>query len=245
MTSTELQDRIVGAAAELLATGGAEAMTTRAVAIAARVQPPAIYRFFAGKQELLDAATGRAFSAYLAEKSGAQPSGDPVNDLRRGWDLHVGFGLAHPQVYAAIYGRQRSGAPSPAERQAEQILAQLVHRIADAGRLRLPEEQAAQLVHATGRGTVLSLINQPAAERDPALVALARESAITAVTTDAAGPDSGHTDVRTAAITLRANLDRLDQFTAREAGLLEEWLDKIARLAQAAGPPQQAVRRGD
>ena len=43
------------AAAELLRTGGVDAVSTRAVAAAAGVQPPTIYRQFGDKEGLLDA----------------------------------------------------------------------------------------------------------------------------------------------------------------------------------------------
>jgi len=90
------RERIVETAAELLARGGREAVTTRAVATAAGVQPPTIYRLFGDKVGLLDAVTEHGFRAYLADKGVA--SADPVADLRSGWDLHVGFGLANPAV---------------------------------------------------------------------------------------------------------------------------------------------------
>ena len=48
--------RIVAAAAELIASGGREAATTRAVAAAAGVQAPTIYRLFGDKRGLLNAA---------------------------------------------------------------------------------------------------------------------------------------------------------------------------------------------
>jgi hypothetical protein len=40
-----------------------------------------------------------AFDRYLAEKHNLTPSGDPVDDTRRGWDMHVDFGLRHPACY--------------------------------------------------------------------------------------------------------------------------------------------------
>ena len=107
----ETRERIVATAAELLARGGREAVTTRAVATAAGVQPPTIYRLFGDKVGLLDAVAEHGFQAYLADK-GAGPSADPVEDLRAGWDLHVGFGLANPGLYALMYGDPRPGAAS-------------------------------------------------------------------------------------------------------------------------------------
>ena len=49
------RNRVVAAAVALLARGGREALTTRAVAAAAGVQAPTIYRLFGDKQGLVDA----------------------------------------------------------------------------------------------------------------------------------------------------------------------------------------------
>ena len=118
------RERIVGTAAELLTRGGREAVTTRAVATAAGVQPPTIYRLFGDKVGLLDAVTEHGFQAYLADKGVA--TADPVADLRAGWDLHVGFGLANPGLYALMYGDPRPGAASPAATRAMTMLRALV-----------------------------------------------------------------------------------------------------------------------
>jgi AcrR family transcriptional regulator len=227
MTASRTRERIVEAAAGLLAAGGPEAMTTRAVSAAAGVQAPAIYRLFDDKHGLLDAVTSHVFAGYLHSKASMPRGEDPVDDLRRGWDLHVGFGLAHPAVYAAIYGSPRPGAETPAERQAAEILAGLVHRIARAGRLALTEQAAAQLVHATGRGTTLTLIGLPPERRDPELAILARESAIAAVTTPA-GPTAGRPAPAVAAVTLRALLPEVTELTEAERHLMAEWLNRIA-----------------
>src|SRR3954468_23951911 len=108
----DTRTRIVTAAAALLADGGRDAVTTRAVASAAGVQAPTIYRLFGDKSGLLDAVAEHGFAAYLTEKGVPEATRDPIEDLKAGWDLHVGFGLANPALYALMYGDPR--APSPA-----------------------------------------------------------------------------------------------------------------------------------
>src|SRR3954451_12093730 len=103
------RERIVQGAAALLAEGGRDAVTTRAVASAAGVQAPTIYRLFGDKSGLLDAVAEHGFAAYLGEKGVPEPDADPVDDLRTGWDMHVGFGLANPALYALMYGDPRPG----------------------------------------------------------------------------------------------------------------------------------------
>ena len=221
------RERIIAAAAALLAEDGRVAVSTRAVSAAAGVQAPTIYRLFGDKQGLLDAMATHGFTASLNSKTDLKPSDDPVEDLRAGWDLHVGFGLANPALYSLMYGEPRPGASPPAAVAAAEILAVHIRRIAEAGRLRVSEERAAHLVHAVGCGTTLTLIAMPEDRRDPALSETAREAVIAAITTDAPAPATP--GAVSAAIALRAVLPQTSALTAHEQALLQEWLDRIAR----------------
>ncbi|MCD9590654.1 TetR/AcrR family transcriptional regulator [Streptomyces sp. 8ZJF_21] len=224
------RERIVAAAARLLSDGGPDAVSTRAVSSAAGVQPPTIYRLFGDKQGLLDAVVAYGFTEYLSSKAAHEAGDDPVEDLRAGWDLHIGLGLANPALYSLMYGGHRPGVPSPAAVAAFDMLARLIRRIAEAGRLAIPEERAAALVHAAGCGTTLTLIATPEARRDPELSRTAREAAIAAITTDA--PAAAEPGPVAAAVTLRAALPRTDALTVPERNLLREWLDRIADPAR-------------
>lgn len=241
MTTTGLspRDRIVRAAADLLSAGGRDAVSTRAVSSAAGVQVPTIYRHFGDMRGLLDAAASFGFAAYLRRKTSRARAADPVDDLRRGWDLHVEFGLTNPAIYALMYGDPVPGAEPTAARAAAEVLRGLVQRIAEAGRLRVGVERAAQVVHAAGRGVTLSLIGTQSADRDPTLSETTREAILAAVTTD--GADTGSADAappdRVAAdrtlvrraVALKAVLPAAPAgFTAAEASLFAEWLDRIA-----------------
>jgi AcrR family transcriptional regulator len=221
------RERIIEAAAALLTEGGREAVSTRAVSAAAGVQAPTIYRSFGDKQGLLDAVASHGFATYLHSKAALEPGDDPVEDLRRGWDLHVAFGVENPAYYALIYGEPRPGVQSPAAREAAVILAGQVRRIAEAGRLRVSEERAAHLIHSAGAGMTFQLISMLPEDRDPALSTLARESVIATVTTDspATGPDglTGH------AVALRAALPQVTELSGAERALLDEWLGRITR----------------
>lgn len=220
------RERIVAAASGLLAKGGREAVSTRAVSAAARVQSPAIYRLFGDMQGLLDAVAAHGFTTYLSAKAELTPGPDPVQDLRRGWDLHVSFGLANPALFSLMYGQPRPGALPPAAAAAFDVLAAHVRRIAEAGRLRVSEQRAAHLVHAAGCGTILTLIAMAEDRRDLAVSDMAREAAIAAITTDA--PPPAPPGPVNAAVSLRAALPQTSALSAREQAMLEEWLDRIA-----------------
>ena len=226
-TSDTTRERIVVAAVELLAMGGREAVSTRAVSAAAGVQAPTIYRLFGDKQGLLDAVATYGFTTYLTSKTDLKPSADPVADLRAGWDLHVEFGLANPGLYTLMSGDLRPGESSPAAATAAEILAGVIRRIAEAGRLRVSEVHAAQIAHAAARGTTLTLISMPPERRDLAVSTMAREAAIAAITTDSPLPEG--TGPVCAAVALRAVLPQISVLSAPERVLLEEWLDRIVR----------------
>lgn len=222
------RDRIIEAATALLAKDGRDAVSTRAVSAAAGVQAPAIYRIFGDKQGLLDAVASHGFETYLRSKKDNPVTDDPVADLRRGWDLHVGFGLSHPALYSLIYGDLRPSGESPAAREASAILASMIHRIAEAGRLRMIEQRAAVLVHAAGRGMTLTLISLPEEQRDLSLSTVARESAIAAITTDPPPDEPQIGGPVAAAVALSAVVPQTTALTTAERALLADWLDRIA-----------------
>jgi AcrR family transcriptional regulator len=225
-TRDEARAHIVSAAAQLLASGGRDAVSTRSVAAAAGTQAPAIYRLFGDKEGLLDAVAEYGFSSYLADKQATPAGDDPVENLRAGWDLHVGFGLANPALFSLMYGDPRPGRKSPAATAAFQVLHQRIHAIAAAGLLKVADHQAADLVHAAGIGTVLALLAIPEDQRDMRLSRLACNAVIAAITTDA--PAVANPGPAAAAIALRATLPETTALTEGERHVLSEWLDRLA-----------------
>lgn len=225
-TQGDVRARIVAAAAELLTAGGRDALTTRAVAAAAGVQAPTIYRLFGDKSGLLDAVAEHGLATYVREKSVREPGPDPVADLRAGWELHIGFGLANPAIYALTYGDPRPGVVSPAAAAGRLILERHIRRIAASGRLRVSERRAVALVHAAGLGTVLALLELPEGERDPGLSDAAREAVLAAITTES--PVLESSSPAAAAIALRAVLPDATSLSDGERHLLDEWLDRLA-----------------
>lgn len=224
--------RIVAAAAALIAEGGRDAATTRAVATAAGIQAPTLYRLFGDKRGLLDAVTEAAMADYLAGKARREPHPDPVQDLREGWDTHVAFGLAHPGLFSIMSTEPHAGPPPAAVTAGLDHLRARIRRIAQAGRLRVGEDRAVALVQSACVGAVLTLLGTPAAQRDAGLSDAAREAVIAAITGDAViedvpGPAG-------AALALRATLAETTGLSTGERALLDEWL---ARIAEQRSPP--------
>jgi hypothetical protein len=109
---------------------------------------------------------------------------------------------------------------------AEEMLAQHIGRVAAAGRLRVSERRAAELVRACGRGAVLTMLATPVDERDPQLLVDAREAVIAAITTDAPAVDEA--GPAAAATALRAALDQTPALSEAERRLMAEWLERLA-----------------
>jgi AcrR family transcriptional regulator len=221
----ETRTQLVEVAAHLLATQGPDAVTTRSVALAAGVQAPTIYRLFGDKSGLLDSVAEHGFASYLASKAPVAAAADPVDGLRAGWELHVGFGLANPELFRLMVTALRTADSRAAAAAGAGILEARVRRVAEAGRLRVPERRAVELIQAAGTGVVLTLINQPADDRDEGLAETAWAAVCAAIQTDPAAAVAGPP---AAAVTLRAALPELAMLSPAERTLLADWLDRIA-----------------
>ncbi len=222
------RERILAAALQLLNVGGQDAVTTRAVAEAAGVQPPVLYRQFKDKEGLREAMAEHGFLRYLAKKRRRSSQLGPVDDLRAGWDQHIKFGLHHPMLYLLMYAEPRKGRTSVAAAHSFEILRKHMARVAAAGQLRVTAEQAVSLYHAAAVGVVLFLLNSPPDTRDLTISNMMREISLAAIAvTD--DPPASQSPRSNAAVTLRAALDRNAPFSAGELALLREWLDRITK----------------
>lgn len=191
------RQHILDVTAELLERLGADAVSIRDVCQAAEVTAPTVYHHFGDKRGLLEAVATEGFERYLAEKRALKPSADPLDDLRRGWDNHVGFGLRHPAFYCLMYGGARSES-HPAAVEGRRILADIVLRLAEAGRLLMPPEQAAATVHAACVGTTMTLIAEPDAPGAEGLSERVRDAVHAAVVRGESGRDQADPLVRQA-----------------------------------------------
>ncbi|RJQ74440.1 TetR/AcrR family transcriptional regulator [Pseudonocardiaceae bacterium YIM PH 21723] len=222
----DTRERIITAAAKLLADQGADAFSTRAVAEAAAVQAPTLYRLFGDKQGLIDAVTDHGFERYLGAKMAHEPSEDPVADLRAGWDHHTRYGLENPDFYALMFGSVRPGKRPAAAQKGHALLVGLLGRIAAQGRLWMPADLAGELILATNVGVTLALISTPEADRDAGLSARAREIVIGAIIGEPAVPTGG---LASRALALDQALREGEHvLSVAEGGLMHDWLHRIA-----------------
>ncbi|MFF0529923.1 TetR family transcriptional regulator [Nocardia amikacinitolerans] len=162
---------------------------------------------------------------FLAGKFVDPDPRDLLADLRDGWDLAVEFGLNNPALYTLMYS-EPTRATSPAFQAGMEILMGRIRRLAAGGWLRVDEELAAMIIHATARGAVLTWLSLPPDRRNPALLTTLRESMVAAVTTEEpAVRDAGPAG---AARALRAALPEQTSLSSAEQHLLKEWLDRLS-----------------
>jgi AcrR family transcriptional regulator len=140
-----LRDELVRAATALLDhTGDPDKVTIRGVAAEVGVAPTAIYLHFADRDELMVTVVEERFAEFRRTIDDADPGGDPLHRLLARGEAYVGFALAHPGHYRALFGGfglsldrpdliarcQAAGAP------AFQALIDAVQRCLDAGVMR-------------------------------------------------------------------------------------------------------------
>ncbi|WP_305786395.1 TetR/AcrR family transcriptional regulator [Symbioplanes lichenis] len=236
---SEQSERILEAAARLLREQGPAAISTRAVATAAGVQTPTLYRLFGDKDGLLDALASYCFESYIAEKRALSPSPDPIADVRSGWEIHVEFGLRNPAFYALMYGNLRPGRRPAAAQENSEILRRMLERARRQGRLRVPVDIAVRHIEATTTGAVLLLLSQPESERDPATLIGLRDTVIASIVSDPSPAGDASTTIAGRALALLAALGEgadagadpvVDAgFSLLEAALLREWIGSLAR----------------
>src|SRR5450755_1658481 len=133
----DVRTRSIEVALQLLKEGGRDALTTRAVADAAGIQAPTLYRLFGDKRGLLDAVVEYSYVSASNVKKAQKYGPNPLENLRKAWEHHAKYGLENPVLYALMVGDPRPGFLSPVTQKVQQHLGETIHQIALAGRLRV------------------------------------------------------------------------------------------------------------
>jgi AcrR family transcriptional regulator len=129
------------AAAELVAQGGPEALTVRAVADEARVTTRAVYSVFGSKDGLVSALARQAFEFLQREVAAMPESDDPARDLVDiGLEVYRRFVREHPSLFRIAFQRiipefELGPELVEARLRAWEVLEGKVRRLEDAGLL--------------------------------------------------------------------------------------------------------------
>ena len=223
------RDQLLEAARRLLADRPGHEPSTRELYEAAGVAAPTLYHHFGDKEGLLKAVVEDAFAAYLERKRGVPRTGDLLADFAAGWDMHIGFGVENPVLYALMH-KGADGRGTQAAQTAEAELRRGLERLAGAGLLRMPVDEAAELTAAMAIGCVTQLNRDQGSASGP-LAHSMRAALISELT----GLSPGRDDAAEAVRLLLARLSTAPElFTPAEGALLRQWLLTIAQPLKPA-----------
>jgi AcrR family transcriptional regulator len=231
--------RLMEAARSLLAEHPEREPSTRELYDAAGVAAPTLYHHFGTKDGLLEAVVDEAFASYLERKRAVPRTGDLLTDFAAGWDMHVGFGVANPVLYALMYGRA-DGRRCRAARTAEAELRRGLEQLSSAGLLRIGVDEAIAVTTAMAIGCVTQLARSGGSATGP--VARSMRAALLAELT---GHSPERDDAGQAARLLLARLGAVPGlFSAAEEALLRQWLHTLAEHVEAM-PELSPVARSE
>lgn len=149
---------LLAAAGRLLAVGGAEALSVRAVAEAAGSTTRAVYTVFGGKEGLLRALFREAFRVLEADIVALPVTDDPAADLvEAGATGFRGWARAHPELFHLAFEDAIPRSPQePVEEMGVRAFGRLIERVRrciDAGLIAEGREvEVALSVHAMCEG---------------------------------------------------------------------------------------------
>lgn len=161
--STDTEEEILRAAAEVLERGGPAALTTRAVCEAAGVKSPTLYHHFGDKDGLAAALVRRGMAEFVARKRALPDTDDPMQQLRAGWDQAVDFALKRPALHA-LYVEQLRTQPQLVD-EPYALMRARVQRLVDRGIFKIGVDEASRAIWAGCNG-VLALTGRGLARRE-------------------------------------------------------------------------------
>jgi AcrR family transcriptional regulator len=190
MVQRDTRRALLDAAAAVVSERGVEGASTREIYARAGVKAPTLYHHFGDKEGLMHGVVSDAFERYLAQKRALRLTGDPFDDLRRGWDAHVAFAQANPGLYQLMWPAGAGRLPAAAA-QSIAMLRERFDQIAAEGLLRpgVGPGQATRTLAAALHGAASAIAREPANRGNAKLSETLRDASIDALLI--AADDSG------------------------------------------------------
>jgi AcrR family transcriptional regulator len=124
------RERLLDAAREVCRVDGIERLTMRRIAGRARVTAPAIYRHFAGKEDVLQALVDDANAKLAVHLDRAGPGDGPGAHLAATAEAILDFALSDPAAYDALFfSRGRNDADLRPHRRRSPNFRKLLERV--------------------------------------------------------------------------------------------------------------------
>lgn len=189
---------------------------------------PVLYRLFGDKRGLLDALAERGLQRYVARKAELEASGDPVRDLRAGWDDHLAFAAEHAALYQLMFTpRPWTGARARAG--IMELLSATLTRCAAAGALRSTVAEAAAMLLSANVGLALNRIAHPDLFGAPSVSDALRDAVFGRIlATPEATPDEDPLASAARRLSAQLAVTHPTMLVDEEAALLRLWLDRLS-----------------
>jgi AcrR family transcriptional regulator len=174
----EVRQRLIEAAARLLADEGPAALSTRRLATEVGASTMAVYTHFGGLPELVRAVVREGFARLADHLETVPVTDDPLADLAALGEAYRANALDNPHLYVVMFGSASLGGYRLRNDELDEgrytfdVLVAGTRRTMDAGIFRPgdPEAVAAQLWSATHGFIMLELSGYFASEREPDVV---------------------------------------------------------------------------
>lgn len=128
----ELRQRVIAAAVDLLATGGVDALTTRALAQHAGTTTMTIYSRFGGMDGVLTAVLGQGFAMLAERLATVADTTDPRADVEEVCLVYRAFALESRALYTVMFESDLHDAIAQAGPSPDEAFGQLRRRVARA-----------------------------------------------------------------------------------------------------------------
>ena len=105
----DVRRRLLESAAQVLGEEGPAALSTRRLAREAGTSTMAVYTHFGGMPALVREIVAEGFARLYDRVTAVEPSDDALDDLRRMAVAYRAHALAHPHIYAVMFGSASLG----------------------------------------------------------------------------------------------------------------------------------------
>jgi AcrR family transcriptional regulator len=180
-----VREKLLAASFQIAMSHGVDAVSTRAVCLAAGVQAPTLYHHFGDRAGLIRAVVDSAFDEYFARKTADVPAATTFRqEVASGWDTHVDFARSYPGLYPAMY--PLSGPQSQQLEKSASLLREGFDRLDREGALRpgVSSELATAALRAALRGVSHAVAAAPDSPTNARISALVRDAIISTLLND-------------------------------------------------------------
>ncbi len=155
-----MKEKILRAVSKIIAKGGLEAVSTRAVCTEVGISAPTLYHYFNNKSELLDSVTLLAYERYTAKDVEGLKRGSPLKALLKIWEIYFEFVNNETELYLVILNAHMRGRIPQAGYDLFQSTLEVFFRADKLDQLRVKPNICAQIFYSSAQGSALVYLSQ-------------------------------------------------------------------------------------